>query len=34
MPLHCCPGCGLAIENAIAVAADPLLRDVALLAQK
>ncbi|HXL76561.1 MAG TPA: acetone carboxylase subunit gamma [Burkholderiales bacterium] len=26
----CCPGCGLAIENEIAVAEEPLLRDVEL----
>jgi len=26
----CCPGCGLAIENEIAVAEDPPLRDVEL----
>jgi len=34
IPIHCCPGCGLAIENEIAMAEDPLLRDVELLAQK
>jgi N-methylhydantoinase B len=27
----CCPGCGLLIENEIAVADDPLLRDVEIL---
>ena len=27
----CCPGCGLAIENEIAVAEDPVLRDVDIL---
>ena len=27
----CCPGCGLAIENEIAVAEDPVLRDVEIL---
>jgi N-methylhydantoinase B len=26
----CCPGCGLAIENEIAIADDPILRDVEL----
>jgi len=26
----CCPGCGLAIENEIAVAEEPPLRDVEL----
>ena len=26
----CCPGCGLAIENEIAIAEDPVLRDVEL----
>ena len=26
----CCPGCGLAIENEIAIADDPVLRDVEL----
>ena len=26
----CCPGCGLAIENEIAIASDPLLEDVTL----
>jgi hypothetical protein len=26
----CCPGCGLAIENEIAIAEDPPLRDVEL----
>jgi acetone carboxylase gamma subunit len=26
----CCPGCGLAIENEIAVAEDPVLHDVQL----
>ena len=29
----CCPGCGLAIENEIAVAEDPLLQDVQLSAR-
>jgi N-methylhydantoinase B len=27
----CCPGCGLAIENEVAIAPDPLLRDVEIL---
>ena len=27
----CCPGCGLAIENEIAIAEDPVLRDVEIL---
>ena len=27
----CCPNCGLLIENEIAVAEDPLLRDVEIL---
>jgi hypothetical protein len=27
----CCPGCGLLIENEIAVADDPLLKDVEIL---
>ena len=26
--VFCCPGCGLAIENEIAIAEDPPLRDV------
>ena len=26
----CCPGCGLAVENEVAVADDPVLRDVEL----
>jgi N-methylhydantoinase B len=29
----CCPGCGLAIENEIAVAHDPVLRDVEILSK-
>ncbi len=29
----CCPGCGLAIENEIAIADDPLLRDVEILSR-
>ena len=29
----CCPGCGLAIENEIAVAEDPVLRDVEILSK-
>jgi N-methylhydantoinase B len=29
----CCPGCGLAIENEIAVAKDPVLRDVEILSK-
>jgi N-methylhydantoinase B len=29
----CCPGCGLAIENEIAVADDPVLRDVEILSR-
>jgi len=29
----CCPGCGLAIENEIAVADDPVLRDVEILSK-
>jgi hypothetical protein len=29
----CCPGCGLAIENEIAVADDPALRDVEILSK-
>jgi hypothetical protein len=29
----CCPGCGLAIENEIAVAEDPVLRDVEILSR-
>jgi len=27
----CCPGCGLAIENEIAVQTDPVLKDVEIL---
>jgi N-methylhydantoinase B len=30
----CCPGCGLAIENEIAVADDPLLKDVEILSRR
>jgi acetone carboxylase gamma subunit len=26
----CCPGCGLLVENEIAVAGDPVLKDVEL----
>ena len=29
----CCPGCGLLIENEIAVADDPVLRDVEILSK-
>jgi N-methylhydantoinase B len=29
----CCPGCGLAIENEIAIAEDPILRDVEILSK-
>ena len=29
----CCPGCGLAIENEIAIAEDPLLKDVEILSK-
>jgi N-methylhydantoinase B len=29
----CCPGCGLAIENEVAVANDPVLRDVEILSK-
>lgn len=29
----CCPGCGLAIENEVAVADDPLVRDVEILSR-
>jgi N-methylhydantoinase B len=29
----CCPGCGLAIENEIAVAEDPVLRDVEIVSR-
>jgi N-methylhydantoinase B len=29
----CCPGCGLAIENEIAIEDDPLLRDVEILSK-
>jgi N-methylhydantoinase B len=29
----CCPGCGLAIENEIALADDPVLRDVEILSR-
>jgi len=29
----CCPGCGLAIENEIAVADDPVLKDVEILSK-
>jgi N-methylhydantoinase B len=29
----CCPGCGLAIENEIALADDPLLKDVEILSK-
>jgi N-methylhydantoinase B len=29
----CCPGCGLAIENEIAIAEDPPLRDVEILSK-
>ena len=27
----CCPGCGLLVENEIAIEQDPLLRDVEIL---
>ena len=30
----CCPGCGLAIENEIAVLEDPVLRDVEILSAR
>jgi N-methylhydantoinase B len=30
----CCPGCGVAIENEIAVTHDPVLRDVEILSKK
>jgi N-methylhydantoinase B len=29
----CCPGCGLAIENEVALADDPLLKDVEILSK-
>jgi len=29
----CCPGCGLLVENEIAIAADPVLRDVEILSR-
>ena len=29
----CCPGCGLAIENEIAVSQDPVLRDIEILSR-
>jgi N-methylhydantoinase B len=29
----CCPGCGLAIENEVALADDPILRDVEILSR-
>jgi acetone carboxylase gamma subunit len=29
----CCPGCGLLVENEIAVAEDPVLRDVEILSR-
>ena len=29
----CCPGCGLAIENEVAIADDPPLRDVEILSK-
>ena len=29
----CCPGCGLAIENEIAVADDPVLKDLEILSK-
>jgi N-methylhydantoinase B len=29
----CCPGCGLAIENEIALSSDPVLKDVEILSQ-
>jgi hypothetical protein len=29
----CCPGCGLLVENEIAIEADPLLKDVEIVSR-